>query len=183
MGVFSRDCRGVAQHGSALLWGGRGRRFKSGRPDHTLLLALVLASGCGGSIGDFFQRVFVSPSTRVVRALGDRLKFDIADQTFDRAVTFLLADVLGLQGLAGLLVANAFDFQIDGQNPTKDLSLEAKYDPAKLPPGVQATELRLYRMDGETPVPVPGSTVDVAASTVSAMVRQEGRYIVAAQAP
>lgn len=26
--------RGVAQLGSALAWGARGRRFKSGRPDH-----------------------------------------------------------------------------------------------------------------------------------------------------
>lgn len=26
--------RGVAQTGSALAWGARGRRFKSGRPDH-----------------------------------------------------------------------------------------------------------------------------------------------------
>ena len=28
--------RGVAQSGSALVWGASGRRFKSGRPDHTV---------------------------------------------------------------------------------------------------------------------------------------------------
>ncbi|MGE0001889.1 MAG: hypothetical protein AB7F50_04605 [Fimbriimonadaceae bacterium] len=142
-----------------------------------------MAAGCGGSIGDFFQRVFVSPTTRVVRALGDRLKFDIADQTFDRAVTFLVADVLGLGGFAGLLVANAFDFQIDGQNPSKDMALEVKFDPTKFPPGIQAADLDLYRLEGDTPVLVPGSTVDVANNKVSAMVRQEGRYIVAAESP
>ncbi len=32
--LYSRACRGVAQPGSALAWGARGREFESRRPDH-----------------------------------------------------------------------------------------------------------------------------------------------------
>ena len=31
--------RGVAQPGSALVWGASGRRFKSGRPDHHSIIS------------------------------------------------------------------------------------------------------------------------------------------------
>jgi hypothetical protein len=31
---YQSECRGVAQPGSALAWGARGRPFKSARPDH-----------------------------------------------------------------------------------------------------------------------------------------------------
>jgi hypothetical protein len=34
MGRYQAKCRGVAQPGSALAWGARGRPFKSARPDH-----------------------------------------------------------------------------------------------------------------------------------------------------
>ena len=34
-----KNCRDVAQLGSALAWGARGRRFKSSRPDQSFFLA------------------------------------------------------------------------------------------------------------------------------------------------
>jgi hypothetical protein len=171
----------VAQFGSALLWGGRGRGFKSRRPDHKLLiLALVLAAGCGGSIGDFFERVFVTPATRTVRALGDRLKVASAMSNFSRAVTFLLADVLALPRIPALLLASAFDLRFDGDDPAKDLALEVKYDPAKLPDGVAEADLRLYRIVDDQATEVPGWVLDTSANVVRAPVRAEGVYAVAA---
>ncbi len=38
MRIIAHSCRGVAQSGSALAWGARGREFESRRPDHFFFL-------------------------------------------------------------------------------------------------------------------------------------------------
>ncbi|MCW5936526.1 MAG: hypothetical protein KIT11_04375 [Fimbriimonadaceae bacterium] len=146
-------------------------------------MALALAIGCGGSVGAFFERVFVSPTTRVVQGLDGRLRFDILNGTFTQAVTFLLANVLSIPQLPALLVLNAIDFKIEGQAPTKPLSLKVKYDPSKLEQGVAETDLKLYRLDGGEAVEVTGATADPENNRVVAEVMAEGTYLVAAEKP
>ena len=79
-----------------------------------------------------------------------------------------------------MLLASAFDLRFDGDDPAKDLALEVRYDPSKLPDGVTEADLRLYRVvDGEA-TEVAGWVLDSDANVVRAPVRNEGVYAVAA---
>lgn len=145
-----------------------------------ICLGALLCCSCGGSVGEFFERVFVAPTDRVIRALGDRIKLDIAEDTFSKVVTFLFANVLGLPGDGATLIAAAIDFKIEGEDPAKPMVIQVKYDPANIPDGVLEQSLLLYRVSGDEFTPVPGSTVDIDTDTVTAEITEGATYAVGA---
>ena len=56
-------CRGVAQPGSALPWGGRGRLFKSSRPDQSSLEQLVASGSSSATV--LRQRLVIDERLRI----------------------------------------------------------------------------------------------------------------------
>jgi uncharacterized protein YjdB/alpha-tubulin suppressor-like RCC1 family protein len=68
---------------------------------------------------------------------------------------------------AGLVTGSAFEFGPAGTTFTVPVTITIKYDPATLPANVAESSLKLYTSTGSDWTAVSGSTVDVAAHTVS----------------
>ncbi len=56
MRIIAHSCRGVAQSGSALAWGARGREFESRRPDHFFLISREKKLKIHGQPNIFFKK-------------------------------------------------------------------------------------------------------------------------------
>ncbi len=77
------DGRGVAQPGSALAWGARGRWFKSSRPDHFVSslaeVRTLLGAARTFSARDVVARIAYAAAAAFVRAVPRRLSYRVAE--------------------------------------------------------------------------------------------------------
>ncbi|MCW5940534.1 MAG: hypothetical protein KF884_12875 [Fimbriimonadaceae bacterium] len=142
------------------------------------LLGLSLL-GCGGSIREFFERALVSPSTRSLSGLGDRLKFRFLEGTFDKTVTFLLSQVLGVPTIPAMILADAIEFKVQGAAPQKPMEIQVAYSPSSFE-GQDEGTLKLWRLVDGRAILVPGSQVDTVRKTVRGDVIEDGVYAVGA---
>lgn len=143
------------------------------------LMLSVLLVGCGGNFfRDFYERVFVSPTTSIVRALENRVRIDIPANAFNQSVTFLFANFLGVPPFVTALLSSALEFIIEGQQPAEKLLLNVAYDPSEVPEGYTEADLKMFKVEGENLILIPDSVVDTVEKIVSAEVDESAVYVV-----
>jgi hypothetical protein len=94
----------------------------------------------------------------------------IASGGLDEDVGITVTKLVDFPSGAGLIDDAVFDFQPDGLEFAEPGELTIRYDPTKLPPGVDEATLTLLTEVGSLWEEIPGSVVDVAANTVTALV-------------
>lgn len=83
----------------------------------------------------------------------------------------------------GLVANSSYDFGPANTSFTAPVTVTIKYNPASLPAGAEASRLELFTVSSGTWTPVPGSTVDVAAHSVSAPVSHFSTFGILAPNP
>lgn len=138
---------------------------------------LIFQVGCGGSFGRGFERIFVSPTRSLVTALDGLVRIQIPSNAFQSDVVMLFASLLNLPTVP-LLILNAIDFRIDGGTPSAPLTTRIEFDPSTLPTGTSPSDLRIFRVEGETEVEIPGSRIVEGENAIEADLVQDGVYVV-----
>jgi hypothetical protein len=109
--------------------------------------------------------------------LGDRLKFRFLEGTFDKTVTFLLTQVLGVPTIPAMILADAIEFKVQGSAPKKPMEIQVTYSPSSFE-GQDEGALKLWRLVDGRAILVPGSQADTARKTVRGEVLEDGVYAV-----
>lgn len=80
----------------------------------------------------------------------------------------------------GVVPGSAVSFGPDGTHFDEGVTIRLKYDPARLPPHVAESRLRLHKLIGEVWQEVPGSAVDLVSHEVNGVINSFSDYTIAA---
>ena len=125
-----------------------------------------ILSGTVGSAGG----AVVSP--------GDSIRLDFPEGALAGEVTVTVQPAAGMAADGGKLPGAILELGPSGQRFAKPVRLTLRFDPASVPEGVPASELRIHRREGDGWVEVPGGSVDVANGTVAAELSGFSTYAV-----
>jgi adhesin/invasin len=125
-----------------------------------------ILSGTVGSAGG----AVVSP--------GDSIRLDFPEGALAGEVTVTVQPAAGMAADGGKLPGAILELGPSGQRFAKPVRLTLRFDPASVPQGVPASELRIHRREGDGWAEVPGGSVDVANGTVAAELSGFSTYAV-----
>ncbi|MEW5928542.1 MAG: invasin domain 3-containing protein [Gemmatimonadota bacterium] len=109
---------------------------------------------------------------------GDSIRLDFPEGALAEAVDITVQPADGMAADGGKLPGAMLELGPSGQRFARPVRLTLRYDPAAVPQGVPAAELRIHRREGDVWTEVPGGGVDVATGTVTAELSGFSTYAV-----
>jgi uncharacterized protein YjdB len=113
---------------------------------------------------------FVGPAGGQVTAAAGKVTLVVPPGALAAPVPLTVTAVQNPPAHPALIPGTAWDLGPDGIQFAQPVTLRIRYEPAQLPGGTIAGQLRVARHTGGAWVPVPGSTVDIATATVTAVI-------------
>ncbi|HEX8271168.1 MAG TPA: Ig-like domain-containing protein, partial [Longimicrobiaceae bacterium] len=107
----------------------------------------------------------------------DSIRMELPEGALSDAV-YLTVEPAAAPAAPGLLPGSVLAIGPDGQRFAKPVRLTLRFDPAAMPGGTVAEELRIHRRVGNAWEEVPGGTVDARAGVASAMLAGAGTYAI-----
>jgi uncharacterized protein YjdB len=150
--------------------------------------ASVLAMG-GGATAEIKVTVqsgsasVVGPAGGVVATAGDTVRLEIPAGALASPVRITIAPEATYPPTDRVLPGGVYHFGPDGTTFAAPAALTIRYDPAHLPAGYPASELRIHKIVDGGWQEVPGSSVDTVAHTVTAAIGGFSGYGVLARVP
>ncbi len=115
-----------------------------------------------------------------VSAAGGQVTLVVPAGAVATPVTVTVAPVSVPPANPGLVANTTFDFGPNGTTFAQPVQLTIEYDPADIPSGIMEADLLLQAVVNSVWQPVPGSTVDEAANTVTGSINSFSEYGIAA---
>ncbi len=115
-----------------------------------------------------------------VSAAGGQVTLVVPAGAVATPVTVTVAPVSAPPANPGLVANTTFDFGPNGTTFAQPVQLTIEYDPADIPSGIMEADLLLQAVVNSVWQPVPGSTVDEAANTVTGSINSFSEYGIAA---
>lgn len=167
--------------------------WKSSEPTVAAVSAsgMVIALGAGkatitGSVGshegtatlDVADGITLGTQGGTLTAAGGAVMLSVSAGSLAQATLVLVHPAANPPTDARIVPNTAYEIGPEGVSLQRGATLAMKYDPAKLPAGLAGESLQLYVQSGTGWAVVPGSKVNVAATTATGIISRGGVYAV-----